>query len=147
MNLGVYIQSLADNEKLKEISDAINNNLSTGILNDASLFYDNVAYNHYKFRCGLFNSTDLWNFNGKLITTSLSTTISSLKIVNKIQIYYYYGFEENISPLSLMYIIKNYPDLVVIANSEKTNNDFYRKTSIKPSFISSSFMELIEKIR
>jgi hypothetical protein len=146
MNLGIYVSTLTDYSKLQPISDCINKNIDSGLLKDASLFYDNIGYNPFTFRCGIFNSTELWNFHGKLITTSLSTTLSSLKIVNNIDVYYYYGFEEKISPLSLIYIIKNEPKLKFVSTSESVDNDLYRKTGVRSHFVSDSFEDLVSRI-
>jgi len=143
MNLGIYLQSLADHAQLKNISEAINNNIGKS-LEDASIFYDTIAYNPFNIRCGIFNSTELWSFSGKLISTSLSTTLTSLKVINNIDIYYYYGFEEKISPLSLFFLLKN--DIRVIARSNESEQDFKRKTKIDPLFVTDSFEEIIQRI-
>jgi hypothetical protein len=111
-------------------------------LKDASIFYDNISYNPFKINCGIFNSTDLWNFSGTLVTTSLSTTMSALKIVNNIDIYYYYGFEDKISPLPLIYIINN-SKVKFIANTKTNEIDLYRKTRTKSHSVCGSFNELV----
>lgn len=144
MNLGIYLQSLAQHNQLKEIATAINNNLHSHRLKDASIFYDNVAHNPFNFKCGLFNSTDLWNFHGKLITTSLSTTIKSLNIVNNIDIYYYYGLEDKINPLALIYLLSN--GIKIICNSENSSSDLFRKTGAYPCAICKDFSEIIESL-
>ena len=141
MNLGIYLSSLSDHHQLKDISDTINANIGSK-LKDASIFYDNIAYNPFKINCGIFNSTDLWNFSGTLITTSLSTTMSALKIVNNIDIYYYYGFEDKISPLPLIYIINN-SKVKFIANTKTNEIDLYRKTRTKSHSVCGSFNELV----
>lgn len=142
-NLGIYISNLADTKQLQSISDSINYCVDKNLLSDCSIFFDNIAYNPFKIKCGIFNSTDLWNFSGKLITTSLSSTLSALKIVNKIRIYYYYGWEDNVNVLSLMNIIMQ--NIQPFAKSEKFQLDMYRKTGIKP-ILCSDFMDLINKI-
>lgn len=144
MNLGIYLSSFSDHEQLKDISDAINGNIGNK-LQDASIFYDNVGFNPFQIKCGIFNSTDLWNFSGSLVTTSLSTTMSALKIVNKIDLYYYYGFEEKINPLSLIYIINN-SQIKFIAKTENEENDLYRKTKTRPHFTCKSFKDVIDRI-
>lgn len=147
MNLGIYIPTLANHQQLESISKAMNKAIENGYASDASLFYDSVSYNPFQFKCGLFNSTDLWNFSGKLITTSLSTTLSALKIINNIDLYYYYGFEERISPLSLIYLLSNGNNVKFIANNESSHQDLYRKTGSKSLAINNSFEDIIEKIR
>lgn len=141
MNLGVYVSSLGDTELLRDIGEGINFGIESKILTDASIFYDNVAYNPFVIKCGIFNSTDLWNFRGKLIIPSLSTVASSLKIVNDIEAYYYYGFEQNTNVLHLLHLLGN--NLIPVSTSEESSNDLYRKTGIKSRFIAPTFKDFI----
>lgn len=143
-NLGIYLSSLSKHDQLKDIYEAFKYNIGSKI-KDASIFYDNVAHNPFNINCGLFNSTDLWSFKGTLITTCLSTTLSAIKIVNNIKIYYYYGLEKKISPLSLIYLLKN-SDIDIVAKTDIDALDLYRKTRINPKFISSDLKDLIMKV-
>jgi hypothetical protein len=143
MNLGIYVPTLANHEQLMDISKSINENIGSK-LSDASIFYDNIAYNPFKISCGVFNSTDLWNFKGTLITTSLQTTIKSTKIVNDITIYYYYGFETATDPLSLIYLKNN--QIKFIAKDSNSKNDFFRKTAEPVDFVASSFSEIVKEL-
>jgi len=145
MNLGIYLSSLSQQNQLQQISEAINNGIAAKKLNDASIFYDNIAYNPHDIKCGIFNSTDLWNFSGTLITTSLSTTISAIKIVNSIDIYYYYGFEDKISPLPLINII-NKGGVKFIAKTNNDNQDLYRKTRTGALYICDNFTDFIDRV-
>lgn len=145
MNLGVYVPSLGDHDLLREINHAISHNIKNHKLSDASIFYDNVAFQPFNFNCGLFNSTDLWNFNGKLITTSLATCVTTTKIVNKIDIFYYYGFEKNVGPLQLIFLQKE--GVKFIARSQDSYDDLYRKTANSAINISYNFTELLDNIR
>lgn len=142
MNLGIYISNI-NNEYIKELGETINSNIGSK-LTDASIFYDNVGFNPINIKCGMFNSTDLWNFNGKLLTLSLDTTIKAIKIVNDIDLYYYYGLEDKISPLSLIYLLGN--NIEIIAQSEESASDLYRKTRRRPVFIAKDFEEFITKV-
>lgn len=145
MNLGIYLSSLSQQNQLQQISETINNGIATKKLSDASIFYDNVAYNPYNIKCGIFNSTDLWNFSGTLITTSLSTTMSAMKIVNNIDMYYYYGLEDKISPLSLINIL-NKGRVRLIAKTDNDNQDLYRKTRTKALYVCENFIDIIDRI-
>lgn len=144
MILGIYLPTLADHNILGDIGNAINNNIGKKI-QDASIFYDNIAYNPFNIMCGLFNSTDIWNFSGTLIVPSLSTLTSSLKIVNDIDLWYYYGWENKISTLSLIYITTQ--NIKVVAKTEDDAKDFYRKTKRNPNLVSGSFSNLVEKLK
>lgn len=144
MNLGIYLSSLSQQDQLEQISEAINSGIATKKLSDASIFYDNVAYNPYNIKCGIFNSTDLWNFSGKLITTSLKSTIKSLSIVNKIDIYYYYGWEQKISPLALLSLIGK--GIKIISKNKEHDDELFRKTGHRSLCVCTNFSEAVEKI-
>lgn len=144
MNLGIYLSSLSQQDQLEQIAEAINNNINTNKLSDASIFYDNIAHNQFDIKCGMFNSTDLWNFNGKLITTSLLTTMKSLNIVNNIEVYYYYGWEQRINPLSLINLISN--NIRIISKTKGDSDDLFRKTGHTSTLICNNFSEIIDKL-
>jgi hypothetical protein len=144
MNLGIYLSSISDQDQIKDISECINNGLKTGLLKDASVFFDNISHNEYPINCGVFNSSELWNFSGTLVTTSLSTTISALRIVNNIDLYYYYGWETGISPLSLIYMAKQ--KIKIACRSPESEKDFYRKTGSYPLIVSENFQKLAQSM-
>jgi hypothetical protein len=145
MNLGIYLPSLSDQDLMKDISESINYGLDNGLLMDASVFFDDVSYNSHNVKCGVFNSTELWNFNGVLVTTALSTTLSAFKIVNNIQLYYYYGLEDRVSPLSLIYLLKE--PLQIICDCEESKHDVYRKTGKRDTEIFKNFYDIINRIK
>lgn len=130
MNLGIYINSLGDLQQIKYISECVNSAINDNKLKDASLFYNDIGYNPFGIKCGLFNSTDIWNFSGVLIVTSLSCLSSACNIVNNIQMYYYYGWEKSVDILELLDIINN-KNISVICNSDKDAAEFYRLTGKK----------------
>lgn len=144
MNIGIYVQNLADHEQIREIADAINTSIETQLVKDASIFYENIGYTPFNIKCGIFNSTDIWNFSGKLIVTSLNVAMSSVKIVNNIDIFYYYGLETKISPLSLIYLLQN--NVKFIARTENDSKDLYRKTGKAPEYTANTFTDLINKL-
>lgn len=142
-NLGIYISNMADVVQLKEIADCINHCVENKIFSDYSLFYDNIAYNPFKMKCGVFNATDIWNFSGKLITTSLSSTLTALKIVNGIEIHYFYGWENKVNALHLISLLQN--KICIFSKNEESKNDIYRKTGID-STLCANFTTLIKEI-
>ena len=94
MNIGIYIESLSDTNQLNYINDFIENNINNETVDDISLFYDDVSYNPFNTKCGMFNSTELWSFNGNLIVTSLNSFSTAKKVINNINLFYYYGWNE-----------------------------------------------------
>lgn len=139
MNLGIYINSLGNHDQLKHAAKIINDSLRSE-LDDASIFFDGIAGVPFKIDCGLFNSTDLWNFNGCLITTSLNNAFTALKIVNNIELFYYYNWDEK-NVLSLIKLLKN--NIKVICRNQEDADDLYRLTGQKCVGISEDFNNIV----
>lgn len=147
MNLGIYIDNLNNTDQLRCAGECIKNGLRNKQLSDASIFYDEIAYNPFDIPCGFFNSTDLWNFSGSLVTTSIDSTITSLKIINNFDIYYYYGWEDikQINIFALIELVQR-KKIPVICKNEESYNNLYRLTNVKPLGISSDFSDIINII-
>ena len=67
MNLGIYVKTLSNENEMSFISNIINAAVDNNNIKDCSIFYDGVGFIPFDIPCGMFNSTDLWNFNGKLL--------------------------------------------------------------------------------
>lgn len=141
MNLGIYINSLTNTEQLGHISNLVDKICNDKYIRDISIFYDDVAFNPNNTRCGMFNSTDLWSFNGNLIVTSLDGLVTSKRIINNINVFYYYGWETNKNVLGLINSLKNE---YIICRSEKDEKEIYRLTGKKAIGISENFNNIID---
>jgi hypothetical protein len=142
MNLGIYINDLLDSEQLKIINNAVDEVLKNKSVHDVSIFYDNIGFNPDNTKCGMFNSTDLWSFNGNLIVTSLNALSTTLGVVNNINIFYYYGWEKEKNLINL--IMSTRGDVKIICRSEKDQKEVYRLTGKNPIGISENFQNIIE---
>lgn len=145
MNIGMYVNSLSNENQVGLSIEAIELGFNNNTIDDATIFYDSIGFSPFIFPCGAFNSTELWNFSGKLVTFSLDCVRSSLKIVNNIDLYYCYGWENKVSTLNLIDVCSNNIKLFT-----KTNNDMrelYRLTGIQPmeSLENSSLLKIIGK--
>lgn len=141
MNLGIYISSLSDKEQLNHISSLVSANLNNKMLYDISIFYDDIDFNPNNTQCGMFNSTDLWSFNGNLIVTSLDAMITALKVINNINIFYYYGWDQEKNVLRLITNLKN---VKIICRSDEQSREVYRLTGQKAIGISENFNDIID---
>lgn len=141
MNLGIYICNLSDKEQLGFISSFIDENLCNPSIQDISVFYDNVDFNPHHISCGMFNSTDLWSFNGNLIVTSLDGLATAAKVVNNINIFYYYGWENQVNLLHLIDMVQNHD---TICRSENDAKKFYRLTGKKTIGICENFQNITD---
>ena len=147
MNLGVYIDILGDNEEFHSAVKTINDGVKSGDLSDASIFYDSASNISVKAECGLFNSTDLWNFTGTLVTTGLDPTQNALDMVNKFDVVYYYGWQTTqANTIALLGIATN-PKVKVICRNEQDSKTFKRLTGLEAKVVTDfNLKELLQVI-
>jgi hypothetical protein len=148
MNLGIYIDSLQEDEQFESLALNINAGIEQGLLTDASIFYDTIGHNTIPVKCGCFNSTDLWNFTGNLITTSVNSTLTALNIVNKFKIHFYHGWaSKGENALSLIAATVN-PTVKTLCRDEDGAKEFYRITGTTPVGIVNDFnlTEILQQV-
>ena len=131
MNIGFYVKNLSNDKQMSIISKIINNSIDNNLISDASIFYDGIGFVPYFISCGMFNSTDLWNFRGNLVVMNADCLKRAAKTVNNIKLIFYYGIEE-IDIFSLMFIkSQNIPILC----HQKDYQKIYRLTGQNPVLI------------
>ena len=147
MNLGIYVDSLQENEQVHYAIQALNKGIEDNHLVDASLFYDSVGHNAMPTKCGCFNSTDLWNFTGTLITTSLNSAKTALSIVNKFRVYFYHGWEQTNDIFGLINLVKN-PTVETICRDGNSAKELYRLTGSTPLGLVDNFnlSEILQQV-
>jgi hypothetical protein len=148
MNLGVYVKSLAISEEIGHAIDNINEGIEKGLLNDASIFYDDVGPNHLQMKCGCFNSADIWNFTGHLIVTSAKQASSVINIVNKFKLMYYYKWNNEDDMMNIIGVV-NHPLVKTICRSDEDAVELYRITGSKPAAVVDNFKlsDVLEAIK
>jgi hypothetical protein len=135
MNIGLYIENTGKQGIMQQLADFVNKTILRNDIKDISIFYDDVGYNPFDIKCGFFNSTDLWHFNGTLITTCIETTKNAINIVNNIDIIYLYDQSEKINLFLLISMAQN-SAIKIVCNDNDTSKQFYRLTNQKPYAIS-----------
>ena len=83
-NFGVYLNSIGDTELTNNICKEIDRAISEDVIKDASIFYDQIGHLEAKLPCGIFHSSDLWNFQGNLLVLSISSALRIKNIANGI---------------------------------------------------------------
>ena len=147
MNLGVYIPHFTKNEAVIDMSKMLNAAVKEDKVSDACVFYDSIGPTHLQMEYALFNSADLWNFTGNLVTTTVETTSKALNVGNKFSIFFYYGFEGDKDVLGLI-TISNNPNVEVICRSEEDKQEFFRLTGKEPKRVVDNFnIDILEAIQ
>lgn len=141
MNLGIYVSSMAD-ETFTQAATEIRRGLDNRLITDASIFYDTVAPCKTEVPCGLFNSTDLWNFSGTLVTLSVEAAVMACKTVNKSNIIFGYGWGAKNTFAILNLVYKH--NVKTICKTEELVEDFYRLTGQRAAGHTSDLNGLIE---
>ena len=142
MNLGFYVHNTSNTPFNNAIYKVLNEALENNMVPDASLFYDEVDFNPSDKSFGTFNSTDLWSFEGLLVTTHLNGLQTAKSVVNNIEIVHLYTQTEK----SLMALIHNTKDIEVITLNEDDKNHFERLTGREPILLEQFSAEEIIKV-
>ena len=133
----------------RDIYNLLNEAVENGIVEDSSLFCNEVDYNPMEKKFETFISTDLWSFNGTLVVTTLNFVPLANKVVNKIKLIYLYTRSEmekgNIG--HLMEMINLSKNTTIMASNEEDKKEFYRLTKVKIPVISKFTAEEILKVK
>jgi len=144
INLGVYMNSLGDPTLSKDIFTEIGRGLNENLIEDASIFYDQIGHLEDPAPCGLFHSSDLWNFEGHLLILSISSALRIVNIANHIQIILGYGWGQK-NTLATLKILED-KKVNTICHSESLANDFYRISGRQAIGYSPNFKNTINMI-
>tara|TARA_B100000131_G_scaffold306494_1_gene333656 strand:+ start:239 stop:685 length:447 start_codon:yes stop_codon:yes gene_type:complete len=147
MNLGVYMETAQMSDDLQGALQAINEGLQARNLSDASIFYDTLGANTLPSKCGWFHSTDLWNFTGSLIATSINTALTASTVINKFKILLYYSRQDK-DLMGLMKVAKD-PSTKIICREQEDEKELARLTGRKSSGVVNNFNleEILEVIK
>lgn len=145
MNLGIYIPSIGDTTLLNDCLEEVNRGKKLNLISDASIFYNNTGPINKPNECGLFNAIDLWYFSGKLLVLSTECAIKAMSIVNNIDIYFGYGWND-LNVLSILSILEN-SKIKVISQSENMARNIYRISGKESIGIAPNLKGIIEIIQ
>lgn len=145
INLGIYVKDLSNTPLLQAVQSEIAKAKSDGDVSDVSIFFDDIGPINFKIDAGIFNSTDLWHFNGHLITTCLETLIKSTSIVNNMNLYYCFDLRSAYDTLSMIRAVNKH-DISTIAFDNDSAMNFYRLTGRKPKAICDKFSGVVKTI-
>lgn len=96
MNVGVFLNSPDSSEMNVELFNNLNKHVEDSTFQDVSVFYNNIAFNPVTPKFGMFNSTDLWYYTGKLLVIGFEILSSIDSIVNKFDASILYDGTKNI---------------------------------------------------
>ena len=143
MNLGIYLPMLEPNLVSAAVKEC-KVGLDSGLLSDASIFFDNIGPTEPQNVCGMFDSTCLWDFTGTLVVVHPNSLQTVKAITNKHDIVYYSGIAGNVNVLQLLQLING--DMRFIATTAQESDNFYRTTGCRTEGYTPLFEGLLELI-
>lgn len=127
MKIGFYIDSIAGTESTINLFNQLNTAVDAQLLDDACVFYNKIEFNPVVPRFGVFNASDLWNFSGVLIATTISNVMMANNVINKFKLNYLYDQDKDF--VGLLHLPKGIP---VLVKNEADAAFIYRTTGKKP---------------
>lgn len=118
MNLAFYIQELNGSEENEKIYSCLADAVKANKIKDASIFVNNINHTPSPIGCGVFNSTELWNYTGILITDTISNAVFASKVVNKFKhVFMATNKEKNL--MNLIAVVNFVPSFVCNEEQQK----------------------------
>ena len=127
MKLGILIKDMGPNQ-ITELAFDIGNNAMSHF-NDVCLFFQTPGPKPKQNTFGIFDSSELHSFSGKLLTFEAESLDLALKSSNNIQIFHMFGLEKP----NLIHLLSTlqHKNVSVLANVE-SKNFLEKKVNVKP---------------
>ena len=128
MNAAFYVDTLSESEQNQSIFALLNTLVETNAVKDASLFYNKIDFNSVPPKFGMFNATELWGFNGVLISTTAKNALSASSTVNDIQNYYLF----NRADINIFELIRVSQQMTILVSNPEDQAYVKRVTGCEP---------------
>lgn len=146
MNLGFFVQTNGGTEQNEKIYTFLNNSIENKNLHNATVFFNDVAYNPIVPKFGMFNSANLWCFKGNLICTSVDNLKKAESVVNNIKVAYLFNSKQENVESNLFDFVGLSKRYKVITNSVEDQSRFFRLTGVNPELVESWSVEKLGEI-
>ena len=120
MKLGFLVKDLWLSQMSYYLTMNVNSYKTIKEIDDAVVFFEDVSQYSVSPLFSTMNSSEIWGFDGVLISTCLSTTLSSIAAIGPIQkIFYVWDLDWMRNGRDYEYNIKAFsPEVKIIARSE-----------------------------
>lgn len=85
MNIGIILPSLGVSQLVFNSIATINHEISNGSKHDYTIFFEQIGHRSLEPNCAVMSTAELWSFRGLLISTTLSNTRLSSRILGDIR--------------------------------------------------------------
>lgn len=143
MNFGIYIPDMGNSAVVSQCVSVLEKGTSSGIIKNASIFFDNMGPINEHLSFGIFNATDIWNFNGTLFALTPDCAIKASNTVNNIHMCFGFGWENQTNLFAILDLVHN-KKLKAIAKTELLSKEFYRITGHEAAIASENLENILE---
>jgi hypothetical protein len=145
MNIGFYVESCGGSPLNTEIYNFLNQAIADTEVEDAAVFFNSINFNPTTCKFGMFDSTELWHFNGNLICTSIDNLYRTGGIVNNIEAAYLFTADQK-NERTLFELVNIARQYKVVTRTDADKKEFTRITGMTPisleGFTVQNFREL-----
>lgn len=147
MNIGFYVDTLEGKGATNVAYATLNRWVEGELCSNASLFYTDIGYNPVVPKFALFNSTDVWNFTGNIILTSIASVASVDKAINKFKSLFFYDSQSQVDGFSnVMALIDIFNRVPFVVQRSEDFDYIKRITGKSPHFIKDPTPENLKDI-
>jgi len=143
MNIGFYVDTLGDKSATNVAYSTLNRWVEKDLCANASLFYTDIGWNPVTPKFALFNSTDIWNFTGNLILTSIPAITSVEKAINKFKSLFLYNNQSEKNLMAFIHVSNTTP---IVVQSKEDFDYIKRITGKEPHLIEELTPEKLKDI-
>lgn len=142
MNIGIILPSLDVSQLTFHTVATINHEISQNSRNDYVVFFEQLTHRAMEPQCAVMSTAELWSFRGLLISTTLSNTRLSARILGPIKrvlllqdLEWLRGEKDYLANIS---ILRN-PELFIGTRSMSHSQAMFEYCGRKPNFIMPQF--------
>jgi hypothetical protein len=151
MNIGIILPNLEIGQLAYESLTTINEEISRGSPHDYRVFFENIGIQCVNPLCSIQNISEIWAYEGLLISTTLENTLFSLKLTtNVIRVFYIWDMEWLRASKNYLHnlSILRHPNLILISRTPSAAKELERYSNRSPNLITPrlSFKELANVI-
>lgn len=84
MNIGIILPAVDVSQLAFNTVGTINHELATGSLHDYTIFFEQICPRSIEPKCAVMSTSELWSFRGLLLSTTMSNTRLSSRILGDI---------------------------------------------------------------
>jgi hypothetical protein len=134
MNIGIILPNLEPSQLAFETIYNLNEEIVAGSKHDYRIFFEDLSVRFMNPSCAIMNISEIWHFDGLLVTTTLNNTRLALKTTGNIQrVFYVWDLEWLRGQNDYLHNLSIYrnPNTLLLARSTEHAEAIYNYTNRK----------------